>query len=115
MASVNGNAITTAELKRVLSSLKTQRDSIYNEYKNNIKRVLNSSSECFKVAGLNYSNIIETFDDTFQTLDKNFENLIDALENNVIKNYSELVIAIRQMFGKNFADKLTDLLGISGK
>ena len=112
MASANGNAITTAELKKVLSSLKTQRELMNNEYKNNIKRVLDSSSQCFQVAGLNYTSIIETFDDTFGTLDKNFENLINALENNVIKNYSELVAAIRQMFGKSFADKLTNLLGI---
>lgn len=112
MANVNGSAITTQELKAVLNSLKTQQENIRNEYKNRIKSVLDSSSSCFSVAGLNYSTIIETFDDTFETLDKNFENLIYILENKVIKNYTELVAAIRQMFGKSFADKLVQLLGM---
>ena len=107
------NAITTAELRSVLNSLKTQRESIRYEYNNNIKRVLDSSSQCFSVAGLDYSTIIETFNDTFGTMDKNFENLIDVLENNVIRNYTELVAAIRKMFGKSFADKLINLLGIN--
>ncbi|MBQ6497493.1 MAG: hypothetical protein IJI58_02125 [Bacilli bacterium] len=115
MASYSGNAITTAELKTVLTSLKNQREAISNEYNNNIRRVLDSSSSCFSVAGLDYNTIIDTFDDTFSTMDKNFENLIYVLENNIIKNYTELVAAIRQMFGKSFADKLTNLLGINSK
>lgn len=112
MANVNGSAITTQELRRVVNSLRTQQETIRNEYQNKIKGVLDSSSSCFTVAGLNYSTIIDTFDGTFETLDKNFENLIYILENKVIKNYAELIEAIRQMFGKTFADKLTQLLGI---
>ena len=113
MANGDKTAISAAELKSVLSSLKTQREAISNEYNNNIKRVLESSSSCFSVAGLDYSKIIETFDDTFGTMDKNFESLIYVLENDVIKNYSELIEAIKQLFTKNFADKLINLLGLN--
>ncbi len=110
MANYDGAMISTEELKTVLNSLKSQRDIIINEYRNSIKNVLNSSSSCFRVSGINIDTIISIFDDTFNNLDRCFEILIDALENNVIKNYSELAIAIRKMFDDNFASKIMSLL-----
>ena len=113
MANTSGSsAITLQELQRVLASLKTQRDTINESYKTSIKQVLESSSSCFAVSGLDYSTIIAAFDDTFNGLNKNFDNLINVLENNVIKDYAELTTAIRQMFGESFASRLIELLDI---
>ena len=113
MADVNGTRISTEELKTLLSSLKEQRELISNEYKNSIRNVLESSSSCFNVSGLDYSYIISIFDDTFNSLESNFDRLIDVLENNVIKNYSELAVAIKKMFDENFANKLNEILGVN--
>ena len=113
MASVNGNAaITTEELKSVLSSLKTQKETISNTYNNMIVKVLDNSASCFSVSGLDYSKISEAYKETFTKLDQNFEKLIDLLENHVIKKYSELAAALRQMFDVEFASKMEELLGI---
>ena len=113
MASVDGTVITTSELKEVLNSLKTQRETIKTTYDTMVKKVLESSSSCFSVSGLDYSLIISNFDSTFETIDNNFNSLIDVLENGVIKTYSELAIAIRQMFSEEFATKMSELIGIS--
>ena len=109
----DGITITTAELKRVVSSLKSERDLIQNTYKSQIKSVLESSETCFKVAGLDYTSIINTFDSTFSMLYNRFNSLIEVLENNVIRNYDELSSALIQMFGQNFASQLSSLLGIN--
>lgn len=113
MADFNGTRISTEELKTLLSSLKEQKELINGEYKNSIRSVLESSSSCFSVSGVDYSRIISIFDDTFNSLDSNFEILINVLENNVIKNYSELAVAIKKMFDDNFANKLSELLGVN--
>ncbi|MBP5678234.1 MAG: hypothetical protein J6X28_00200 [Bacilli bacterium] len=113
MANTDGQAITLAELQNVLASLKTQRDTMNTTYKTSIKQVLDSSTECFSVAGLDYSTIMAAFNDTFNTLDKNYDGLINVLENSVIKDYSELTTAIRKMFGDNFGARLSELLGVS--
>ena len=113
MASLQGSAITIEELNRVLTSLKNQRETISNEYQNNIKKVLESSSSCISVSGLDMTSVNSAFDSTFNTLDRNFDMLISVLENNVIKNYSELAEAIKQLFGQTFANRLAELLGIN--
>ena len=113
MANNNGTFITANELKNVLSSLKRQRETIKTTYNSMIKNVLESSSSCFSVAGLDYESIISSFDSTFTSLDSNLGALIDVLENNVIKTYSELVIAIRQMFGTDFANRMSQLIGLN--
>ena len=113
MANYDGVMISTDELNSVLNSLKKQKELIHDEYQKSIKTVLESSQQCFQVSGVNYSSLISIFDSTFNSLDSNFEALINVLQNNVIKNYSELAVAIKKMFDDNFADKLMSLLGIS--
>ena len=113
MATNNGTAITVAELRGVVSSLKEQRESIQKTYNSMIKEVIESSSSCFSVSGLDYNSILSSFDSTFKTLDSNFEALIDILENKVIKSYSELTVAIKQMFGTDFANKMSQLIGLN--
>ena len=39
--------------------------------------------------------------------------LVGVLENDVIKNYSEVAVSLKQMFGSSFATKLSELLNLS--
>ena len=99
--SIGGStAISTEELKVVLNSLKTQRETIQTTYNSMIKKVLESSSSCFSVSGLDYTEIISA-------------SLINLLENGVIQRYSELAMALRKMFGVDFASQLSQLMGLT--
>ena len=112
--SIGGStAISTEELKVVLNSLKTQRETIQTTYNSMIKKVLESSSSCFSVSGLDYTEIISAFDTTFKNLDNHFDSLINLLENGVIQRYSELAMALRKMFGVDFASQLSQLMGLT--
>lgn len=111
----NVSKITLDEVKVVLNSLKEQRETISSVYNSEISTVLESSSSCLTVAGLDYSQIIDTFNSTFTKLDERYYALIDVLENNVIKNYDELVTVIRQMFNDTFAKQMEELLGLTSK
>ena len=107
------NSISAAELKRVVESLKEQRDIIKKGYYSSIRGDLIVSAACLKVSGLDYKKIIYAFDDNFYSILQKFEDLIYALENDIIKNYSELTEALRQLFGAQFANKLSSLLGLN--
>lgn len=111
----NKTQITVSELNQVLSSLKQQQSELSTVYNSNIKKVLESSSSCLMVAGLNYDEILSSFSTTFTNLDTAFTNLINVLQNDVIKNYSETALVIRQMFNNEFASQLSELLNISKK
>jgi len=104
--------VTTADLRKVLASLKSERDSLSKVYSSEVKGVLESSQQCFQVAGLDYSSITGAIDNTFKTLNTNLTSLIDVLENDVIKNYDELLDALRQKFGAQFASQMQSLLGL---
>ena len=105
--------ITLDEIKTVLNSLKQQRDIINNCYNNDIKKVLTSSSSCLQVAGLDTTTINQTIENTFKTINENMNGLVGVLENDVIKNYSEVAVSLKQMFGSSFATKLSELLNLS--
>ena len=107
----SGLKVTTEELRKVLTALKNERDTIQKTYTSQIKGVLESSESCFQVSGLDYSTITSTINNTFTTLNSNFNSLIDVLENDVIKNYDDLAAAIRAKFGQEFAARITSLIG----
>ena len=105
------SSLSISELKKVLDSLKEQKEAI-NNTKVTVDKVLESSASCFAVSGLDYSAISNSFNTTFKSLDNRFDALINALENGVIKNYSELISIIRKVFNKSLADKISSLLEI---
>ena len=95
ISSSSGVKITTEELKTVATSLKRQRDILNDIYKTQIQKVLDQSSSCFVVAGLDTTEINKAFAETFRGLNTNLTSLIDLLENKVITSYSELSYAIQ--------------------
>ena len=106
------NYVSLTQLKEISTSLDSEKQEIMNTYKNQILPVLNSSEKCFHVAGLNTNEIISSFDTIFKNVDGRISALTDALNNNVIKQYSEISAAISQMFNNNFASELKSLLSI---
>lgn len=109
---MNKAYISLEEVKSVLQSLENERNQIYNAYKTNIAPVLNASDNCFQVAGLNTKDIISSFDKIFSDLDGKIAQLTNVLNTSVIQGYSETTSVIRQMFDKDFANKLSSLLDI---
>ena len=113
MANNDSAAISLAELKEVSKSLQSQKDTIHSLYNNNIVSILESTRSCFKVAGIDYSSIENSFRSTYNELDKRYEELINVLNNSVIARYSELSAVIVQMFNTDFASRLNELLGLT--
>ena len=112
MASKDGIAISIDELKSISKSLQSQKDTIYGTYTSKVVPVLESTRACFKISGLDFSNIESAFKNTFTTLNTNFESLINVLNNNIIAGYSDVSVSIRQMFNQDFASRLNELLNI---
>jgi hypothetical protein len=110
---INVSRIRFDEVGKILESLKQQKETINKVYNTKIIKVLESSQQCFQVANLNYAEINETIAKTFNSLDKKYYNLIDVLENNVLRGYTEVVLAIQQMFNSEFASQMSELLGVS--
>ena len=104
-------SLSLAELNRVLASLKEQKTAIA-KTKKKVDAVLESSSSCLAISGLDYSTIADSFDTTFNKMDTNLDALINVLENDVIKSYAELMLIMRRIFNKDFASKLSGLLGL---
>ena len=112
MTNSGTTSITLEEIKAVLASLKQQRDTIKDCYNSDIKKVLESSDACLKVSGLDTSAINSSISTTFNKVIEYLNGLINVLENDVIKNYSDVSTSLRQMFGSDFATKLSELLDI---
>ena len=106
----SGVSIDLAELKSIANSIQTQREEIQKIYSGPIVSVLNASNQCFSISGLNLNKIYDEFNKCFQSIDLHLGNLEEVLNNNVIKNYSEVQTAIKQMFNNEFASKFSSLL-----
>ena len=107
--------VSISELKSISQSLDVQRSQIYSTYKNKIVPVLESSDKCFYVAGLQTKEIITNFNTIFSNKSKinsRLSGLVNVLNNNVIAQYNEISLAIAQMFNKDFASRLRELLNL---
>lgn len=109
----NVSTITFDDVNQVLQTLKKQKDVLNSAYTKQIASVLESSQACFSVAGLDYSQISDAFNKTFTNLDSNFYSLVDVLENDVLKKYSSLVLAVKEMFNSKFASEMSALLELN--
>ncbi len=113
MAANDTSAISLDQLKTVANSLEEQRQAIYNTYNQKVKKVLTSSQQCFQVAGLDFSQIESSFNTTFNTVNTNLQGLVLLLNNDVIRNYSEVSEALKKLFNTDLAKQLESLLSIA--
>ena len=107
------SSISIEEVKVVLNNLKAQNELIKNTFKNEIVNVLQLSESCLSVAGLDYSKIYDSLNETFTKVDERFINLINALDGVVIKNYNQTSDTVSKMFNNDFANQLSDLLDVN--
>ncbi len=115
MAAANSRVyVSLDELKQIANSLESQREQIYNTYNNKVKVVLQNTDKCFKVAGLKTTDILNSFNTTFKNINDGLSGLVNVLNNNVIPQYNEIAIAIQQMFNRDFASQMTELLSLDG-
>ena len=115
MAAVNSRVyVSLDELKQIANSLESQREQIYNTYNNKVKVVLQNTDKCFKVAGLKTADILNSFNTTFKNINDGLSGLVNVLNNNVIPQYNEIAIAIQEMFNRDFASQMTELLSLDG-
>lgn len=108
----NKTYVSISELKAIAKSLDNQRDQIYTTYKNKVVPVLESSEKCFYIAGLNTKEIITNFNSIFNNVNTRLTNLVNVLNNDVIAQYNEIASAISQMFNRDFASRLRELLDL---
>ena len=106
-------SISLDELKAVAKSLQSQKDTINTLYKNKIKAVLTSTNTCFGVNGVDFSDIENAFNNSFNNLNNYYGDLINVLNNDVIARYSELLDALRKTFNQDLKSKLMSYLKIS--
>ena len=53
--------VSLEELKAIANSLESQREQIFNTYNSKVKTVLQNTDKCFRIAGLNTSEIVKNF------------------------------------------------------
>ena len=105
-------SVSIDELRMVAQSLRKQNEELQSQYTGTIKSVLDSSAACLNVAGVDISSINSAYSKVFSDINTGMEQLIDVLENSVIKNYSELSEALKKMFNSDFKNKMEELLGV---
>ena len=99
-------------LKDIAKSLDTERQQILSTYNTKIAPALSSSDKYFHVAGLNTNDIMANFEQIFKNVDNEVGNLTNILNNLVVDEYSQQLLAVQQMFNKDFATKLKDYLNM---
>ena len=109
MANNDVSKVTINELRKVSSSLNTQRETIYNTYNNQIRSVLTSSNDFFQVSGVDFSSIESTFRQTFAKVNSEMNSLIEKLDS-TINNYEQLTNILKQLFNKQLLSELNNLL-----
>ena len=110
---VDSLKVNTDGLKSVAQDMNAKRDEIMNIYNGTLKQIIESSKECISTSGLDFDMVNSVFERTFKNLDTSISQLSDVLLNKIIPSYEELSAEIRYAFNTEFADEMSNLLGIA--
>lgn len=117
IAKLNGSIdqlkVNTEGLKSVAQDMNAKRDEIMNIYNGTLKQIIESSKECISTSGLDFDSVNFVFERTFKNLDTSISQLSDVLLNKIIPSYEELSAEIRYAFNNEFAEEMSNLLGIA--
>lgn len=97
---------------QIAQNIDSRRQDIMDVYKSKILPILQSSSECLSVSGLDYEDVIKSFDNVFNSLDTQITDLYRALTDKIIPSYENSSNIIRQLFNSEFAEELSKILSI---
>ena len=106
----NVNYISTSGLQEIATNINTKRDEISSLYKNSITKIINESKDAISISGLNFDDFVQKFGNTFEALDTRLAELSEVLVNQIIPNYDELNVQIKQAFNQDFATQMTEIL-----
>lgn len=107
----NDKSIVSKEgIIQIAQNIDTRRQEIYDVYKTQIVPILKSSEECLSVSGLNYDDVIKSFENVFNSLNTQITDLYKALTDKIIPNYENTSNIIRQLFNSEFAEELSGIL-----
>lgn len=112
-ASTDQLKVNTEGLKSVAQDMNAKRDEIMNIYNGTLKQIIESSKECISTSGLDFDSVNFVFERTFKNLDTSISQLSDVLLNKIIPSYEELSAEIRYAFNNEFAEEMSNLLGIA--
>lgn len=104
------NYVSTEGLKEIANNINTKRDEIATLYKNSITKVLTESKDAISISGINFDEFLSKFGKTFETLDTRLGELSNVLVNQIIPNYDEINVQIKQIFNQDFANQMNDIL-----
>lgn len=102
--------VDTTGLQSVAKNINTKRDEISSLYKNSITKILNESKEAISVSGINFDDFLSKFGKTFEALDTRLAELSDVLVKQIIPNYDNLNISIKEAFNNQFAEEMNNIL-----
>lgn len=99
--------VKTDEIRQIANNINSKREEINGVFKTDVLPVLNSSEDCLKVSGLNYDEVINAFNNLFNSLDGQLNNLTDVLINKVIPSYENVSEVIKKYFNADFAEQMS--------
>ena len=98
--------VNTEGIREVALNIDKKRQEIINIFNQDINNILNLSENCFKVSGLNYSDVKSSFNSVFNQLDERLSALTKVLNEKIIPMYENSSNNIRSMFNNNFAEDM---------
>ncbi len=93
--------INVVEITSIANSLKTKADNIYNEYKTNCTPVIESSSECLQLSGINPIEYSQMLDEIYKKLNERLLGFSEFLINDIVAEYTTLSERVVQNTEKN--------------
>ena len=102
--------INTNEVRAIANRLDSKKEEMLNVYKSRLVPLLKSSEECLKVSNLSYDEIINSFDNVFNSLDQRMTDLTSVLKNRIIPEYENAANAISNSFNNSFAEEMRSIL-----
>ncbi len=102
--------VKTEEIRQIAQNINAKREEIKNVYSANVLPILNSSEECLKVSGLNYEEVLQSFNSLFNSLDAQLNSLSDVLVNKVIPGYENVSDVIKKLFNSTLADQISQAM-----
>ena len=82
--------LNTVEITSIANSLKSKSEQIYNEYKTNCIPIIELSSECIQLSGINTAEYIQMLDTVYIKLNERLLRFSEFLLTDIVTKYTKL-------------------------
>jgi len=104
------NYIQTDQLRTTTQRLIDETMEINNLFQGKVIPTLNACQEDLKVSGLNYDEVQTTFNNVFNSIVNQLNELSDAMENKIIPKYEQAAASISKLFNQDFANQMNTIM-----